>query len=653
MNKIILFGGWGTLGKELQKLNPEIICPNKSEVDIRYDKEVRYFIKRHNPDLVINAAAILDNRVLETMPDAAISTNIIGSANVANACIESNARLVYISTDYVYKGDRGNYTESDEILPFNFYAWTKLGGECSAHGVKNHLIVRTSFGPSTFSYHQAFSDKWSSKDYVDVIAPLIYEAAISPITGILNLGTDRKTLYSYAIQRNEKVKPVKIAETSFNTPYDTSLNLQKWINYKSSNPIAKPHTNCRVCEYKGMTKYLDLGLMPLANNLEFTAQAAREKERFPLQVMFCDNCGLSQLSVVIDPAKMFSYYTYRSGINGGYVKHCFEMCEHLQEKYLKETCSPLHIDIAGNDGTLLIQAKKAYEKKGGYRTLNVDPASNLAAIAETQGIQTIVDFWSQNVAKRILRAHGTADLITATNVFAHVDSVREFIEAVKIVLHPKTGVLVLEFPYLVDFIDKVEYDTIYFEHLSYFSLQPLSYLCNEIGMKITNVEKQDIHGGTIRVTISNLLSCINVENSVLEFLKAEKDNGYCEPAKYTGWARSAKDSINKFSNEIISLKKQGFKISGFAASAKGNTLLNSAGINSDVIDYICDQTPEKIGKYSPGTGIPIVHIQELIKSPPDYLVILSWNFTDEIIDKAKNNGYDGKFIVPIPSFTIV
>lgn len=644
--KILLFGGNGMLGTELLKLNPEIIAPLRKEVDIFIDQEVNACIKHHNPDIIINAAAETDNRKIEKTPSGALSTNIIGAANIAIACRIMGIRYVYISTDYIYKGDKGNYKETDEILPFNLYSWTKLGGECSAKAVKNHLIIRTSFGKNTFDYPEAFSDKWVSKDYVDVIAPMIYEAAISPITGVLNIGTERKTVFQHAQSRNAEVKPVKIEERNFITPYDNSFNLQKWMNYKNNKSIAKPHTECRICGSNQLTKYMDLGLMPLANNLEFTAHRAKEIELFPLQVLFCEECALSQLSVVIDPGKMFSYYTYRSSVNAGYVRHCAEMAIQLQNKF-NLTKDSFHIDIAGNDGTLLKQFRDAI----GLKVLNIDPATNLVAIAESMGIESMADFFGVEVAEKIWNRCDLADLITATNVFAHVNNVREFILCAKTLLKPN-GVLVLEFPYLVDFIEGFEFDTIYFEHLSYFSILPLMRLCGLSEMKIISVEKQKIHGGTVRVTIAHEQSIIPVEESVHEFVNNELKLGYDKLEKYTGWVASIKEIINEFSSKVLELKRQGFKIAAFAASAKGNTLLNSASMNTDIISYIADETPEKIGKFSPLTGIPIVNKQMLMKDPPDYLIILSWNFKDEIIEKV-NRIYKGKYIIPIPKFSIV
>jgi dTDP-4-dehydrorhamnose reductase len=287
--KILVFGGNGLLGSCLKEIDSSIITPTSSQVNIKNFDEVSSEIEKVNPDLVINAAAFIDNRKIEKDPTLAVETNIIGSANISLCCFKKNIRLVYISTDYIYKGDRGNYKETDEILPFNLYAWTKLGGECSTQMVKNNLIIRTSFGSSNFNYKYAFNDKYASKDYVEVIAPRIYEAAISTLIGVLNLGTERKTLFEHAVVKNDQVKPISVTDTYFSTPIDTSLNLQKWINYKSKNPTCQPHTKCRCCNSSDMTKYLDLGVMPLANNLEFTSKLAKQKDRFPLQIMFCNN----------------------------------------------------------------------------------------------------------------------------------------------------------------------------------------------------------------------------------------------------------------------------------------------------------------------------------------------------------------------------
>lgn len=642
--KILLFGGSGILGKELKKINSKIICPTRYECNINDQLEVCAAIEKHSPDLIIHAAAITDNRGAENAPNQMLRTNIIGTANIAVACVEKGIRLVYISTDYVYNGEHGNCKETDPLQPFNFYSWTKLGGECSVIAVKNHLIIRTSFGKTEFSYIEAFVDKWSSKDYVDVIAPLIYDAALSPLTGVLNIGTERKTLFQYAQKRNCGVKPVRIIDTTFITPYDTSLNLQKWMDYKSSKSVIRLHGKCRVCGSHKLNKYLDLGLMPLANNLDFTAHRAIQTDKYPLQVMFCGDCGLSQLSVVIDPEKLFCFYTYRSSINEGYVRHCRAMAESFSERYgINE--NSFHIDVAGNDGALLNEFRKVLN----HKVLNVDPASNLTAIAEANGIPSITDFWSEDLIPHIPEK---ANLITATNVFAHVDDVKGFMNTCRKAL-AQDGILVIENPYLLDFIENKEFDTVYFEHVTYWSVLPMINLCLNHGMKVIDAEKHPIHGGTMRYIIARDDSKHFQTDSVLDFCTKELTGGYHEFESYRSWSTSINGIIKSFQENLLSLKKQGNTIVGFAASAKGNTLLNSACINTDLIPYIVDQTPEKIGKYSPGTGIPIVGIEKIMKTRPDYILILSWNFKEEIIAKIKALGYKGRFIIPIPEWQIV
>jgi hypothetical protein len=393
--------------------------------------------------------------------------------------------------------------------------------------------------------------------------------------------------------------------------------------------------------------YLDLGEMPLANNLEDTQEDAINAMRYPLQVMYCDKCGMSQLSVNVDPSILFKHYTYRSSINAGYRHHCNDMAVSLQ-KELKLSGKSFVIDIAGNDGALLREFQDILHCKG----LNIDPAENLCKIAESAGVKCLPKFWNFWTAKEVLRYYGEADLITATNVFAHVDDTINFLRGIKLVLS-KSGTFVLEFPYLVDLIDRTEFDTVYFEHYSYLAIHPVKYMCEKVGLKIYDIEKFDIHGGTVRVKIVHEENEIGINESVQQYLDHEIDFSYYnDHSKYEDWSVTVNDTILSFSDKIKELKKSGKTIAAFAASAKGNTLLNSAGIDHTYIDYIADETPEKIGKFSPGTGIPIVHIDRIRETNPDYIIILSWNFKDEIIEKLQDF-YDNKFIIPIPKFEIV
>lgn len=410
--------------------------------------------------------------------------------------------------------------------------------------------------------------------------------------------------------------------------------------------IIKERLTCRSCYKSNLQKYLDFGNMPLSNNLEKTYTSSLSTNRYPLEVMFCLDCGMSQLSHIIDPEILFGYYTYRSSINGGYKDHCKKMALSLQSSHKLDGKSFV-IDIAGNDGALLHE----FQDVVGCKILNVDPARNLCQIAESAGVKSIPKFWNFWTAKEIFKKYGEADIITATNVFAHVDDIHDFLRGVKLLLK-KEGTLVIEFPYLVDLIERNEFDTVYFEHLSYLGIHPVNYTCNQTGLKIYDIEKFSIHGGTVRLKIAHDESKINIEKSVIEYLNYEVDNGYTEFSMYKKWSASVSDIIEDFSEKLIDLKAKGYKIAGFAASAKGNTLLNASKIDNSIIDYIADETPEKIDKYSPGTGIPIVHMDRIREDVPDYIVILSWNFKQEIIDKLKHF-YDGKFIIPIPTFEII
>ena len=393
----------------------------------------------------------------------------------------------------------------------------------------------------------------------------------------------------------------------------------------------KHHTKCRVCGSYELKEYIDLGMLPLSNNL--CKNKDDVPDRFPLKVLLCEECGLSQLSVVIDPTFLFGNYVYRSSINKGYIAHCNLMAHELKDEY-GFTSDSFHIDIAGNDGALLNEFRKVI----GGKMLNVDPAKNLVKICEEQNIRIYTTFWGSYAAAHLLNNNfPKADIITATNVFAHVDDVNDFLLGIKMILD-LTGVCILEFPYIVDFIERVEFDTIYFEHLSYFGINPIVRMCNNLGMTVMKVEKKEIHGGTVRVHIGYGAK----DPSVKEFLL--KEYKYRDISKYEEFAQKAKTTIYNFIHTIKSIKKIGKTISGFAASAKGNTLLNCAGITNKEIDYIIDETPEKIGKYSPGTGIPIVPIPKVWT---DFVLILSWNFAEEIKDKCIKHGFRGEFILPI------
>jgi SAM-dependent methyltransferase len=376
-------------------------------------------------------------------------------------------------------------------------------------------------------------------------------------------------------------------------------------------------------------------MIPLANNLCQTKEDSLQAERFPLVVAFCDNCGLSQLTEVVDPEVLFSYYTYRSSVNQGYIYHCREMAKELKRKYeLNE--NSYHIDIAGNDGTLLQEFRKVL----GHNVLNIDPAKNLCDIAMDKGIFSISEFWGFTTVK-LFGLDGECDLITATNVFAHLDNVTEFLEACKIALKDN-GVIVIENPYWPITMAGNQFDQVYFEHVSYWSLDPMIRLCRKLGLYVTDFSGQMIHGGSYRYEIRKKpnedfdLIHLGFEEYTIKELEI--------------WANSIKSIRDGIVIGLLNLKGS---IVGFAASAKGNTLLNYCGIDHTILDFICDETPEKIGKFSPGTGIEIKGLEAIIEAQPDYILILSWNFQTEIMAKLRPLCPNSKFVVPIPEFQII
>lgn len=418
---------------------------------------------------------------------------------------------------------------------------------------------------------------------------------------------------------------------------------------KEKDSISKKKDRCRICGSNNLTPYLNLGDMPLPNNLFKTQEEALNCQKFELKVNFCNNCGLNQLSEVVDPRVLFSHYVYKSGVSQGYINHCKEMANTFKEKYTLSygSSADFIIDVAGNDCTLLEQFKEKYPQ---LRLLNIDPAKNLCEICKQKGIPAYNEFLTINTALEVVRNYGLARVITATNVTAHVDKLREFFLSAKFML-AYNGVFIIEFPYLIDTVVNNSFGQVYHEHLSYFTITPLQRLCEETGMKITDVQKFEIHDGTARVVIAHDYSNREIEESVSTFLDNEKKLGYSNIEVYNAWKDVVQDNLVSLNYEISNLIAKGFKIGAFGASAKGNTMLNAAGLNYKQIDYIIDDTFEKQGMYSPGTGIPIVSVEELENNSVDYLLILAPNFTKEI-KKRLEGIYKGKYIIPVPNVVI-
>jgi hypothetical protein len=402
---------------------------------------------------------------------------------------------------------------------------------------------------------------------------------------------------------------------------------------------------CRVCESTDLIKFLSLGDTPLVNSLLKREQLELAEPKYPLDVYFCKNCNLVQLADIVPPEIMFRNYLYVSGISDTMRLHFSELAESIVKRF---NLSPesLVVDIGGNDGTLL----KSF-KNFGVKVLNVEPAHNIAKMSVDNGIETINEFWDEYVASKIKKSSGGAKIIIGTNVFAHVDNLDDFMRGVKTLLSDD-GVFIVEVPYLVDLIKKKEFDTIYHEHLSYFALKPLITLFSKFGMVLFDVERVGVHGGSIRVFVKRGLE--NQSDSVKELLKLEENEGLSSLEIYENFAKNVEMIKEKLVSLLKKLKDNGKSIVGYGAPAKGNVLLNYCKIGTDLLEYTVDKTPIKQGLYTPGMRIPVFPPEKIVEDMPDYVLILSWNFADEIIkQQQKYKELGGKFIIPIPEPKII
>lgn len=394
-------------------------------------------------------------------------------------------------------------------------------------------------------------------------------------------------------------------------------------------------TRCRICQSERLTKYLDLGLIPLANAINQTP-IGKFQDKYPLQVMLCEECSLSQLSIVVDPKVLYANYPYHSGVSSTFRQHCYDLGAKLKSMWDKQEKFHEHpnvLDIACNDGTLLKEFRKS-----GFSVTGVEP-SNIE-IPQEDLIPVIRQFWSEKVAGQLSVAF---DFVTATNVFAHVDDLHDFIRGVKLVLLPK-GVFVVEVPYLMQMLVKRTFDTIYHEHLSYFTLRSLNRLFNASGMTIFKAEQSTIHGGSIRIYASK--HKYDVDSSVDYLLRTENLMGLGRIGEYMSFAQDCKDLKNDLRNMFDICKSTNSKVMGFGATAKSTVLLNYCGITNDMIHSIVDETPDKQNKYTAGTDIPIVDFSHFEKEKPDYIILLAWNFFQEC--KSKTAHIDCRYIIPMP-----
>ncbi|MBX3197052.1 MAG: class I SAM-dependent methyltransferase [Labilithrix sp.] len=408
---------------------------------------------------------------------------------------------------------------------------------------------------------------------------------------------------------------------------------------------------CRACGGKELAPVLSLGKTPLANALLAADDLAKPESTFPLELVFCPSCTLVQITEEVPPETMFGEYLYFSSFSDTMVKHAETIAARLTKDQGLGPKS-LVVEVASNDGYLLQHYAKA-----GVPVLGVEPARNIAKVAEEKGIRTLCRFFGRELAEE-LRAKGErADVIHANNVLAHVPDLEGVVAGFGALLKDeapgqRAGVAVVEAPYVRDLVDHCEFDTIYHEHLCYFSLTALDRLTARHGLVIHDVERLAIHGGSLRIFFSKAGAYERSER-VTALLGEEKASGVDTLAFYAGFA----NRVNGLKTELVSvlrdLKAKGARIAAYGAAAKGATLVNFFGIGADLVDFVVDRSTYKQGRYMPGARIPILPPAALVEKKPDYCLLLAWNFADEILAQQKDyRDGGGKFIVPIPNVRI-
>ena len=399
--------------------------------------------------------------------------------------------------------------------------------------------------------------------------------------------------------------------------------------------------NCPITNDSERFTYIDLGEMPLVNNLSNTKEESLNCPKYKLAVQYFTKSKLSCLTENVDPNLMFSQYSYKSGVVNAYADHCKEMFWFVDHyTFLKGGDSVL--DIGGNDGTLL---KSFLEKKAFLNVLNVDASENLTKISEQRGVPTYNAFWGVETAKKLNKKF---KLITSTNVFQHTPPIADYVEAISLSLE-EHGIWCLEFPYWKNNMETKQYDQIYHEHVYFYLIEPLKVLFDKFGLHIIKAVKYPIHGGTLRLLISKkdfLKACDGVQKLIDEEQSINEQY-------YKDWGKVIETHISECNTFLKMLKADGCNIIGFGAAAKGCIFLNSAKIDNNILDVVIDDTDLKQNKFIPGTGIEIKNREYLKENKIDYILILAHNFKDVIIKSLKKEGYNGKFIVLFPEIKII
>jgi novobiocin biosynthesis protein NovU/D-mycarose 3-C-methyltransferase len=415
----------------------------------------------------------------------------------------------------------------------------------------------------------------------------------------------------------------------------------------TGRPAIARRAACRGCDGADLEEILSLGPTPLANAYLRSPDEFAGEPRFPLDLHYCRGCGLFQLLDVVDPEILFRHYLYVTGTSSTMASHNRAYARTLAD-LLGLRPGDLVVEVASNDGSLL-QCFRAL----GASVLGVEPATNLAARAREAGVETVNEFFTSAVGETLRAGGRTARAVVANNVLAHVDDPLDFLRGCR-ALVADDGLVTIEVPYVRDLLDRLEYDTVYHEHLSYFSISALLRLCERAGLSAVRIDRVPVHGGSLRLYLSRAAAG---HSAAVRALQAdEARDGLLDPARYRRFAddvRAGREALLRLLEDLVA---RGRRVAAYGAPAKGNTLLNYCGIDTRLIPYTVDKNPLKVGLYLPGTHIPVRGVETLANGGPhpDYLVILAWNFADEIMEEQRaHRDRGGRFIVPVPRPKVV
>lgn len=403
---------------------------------------------------------------------------------------------------------------------------------------------------------------------------------------------------------------------------------------------------CRFCGWSLSHTFVDLGMSPLCESFLTSAQLNQTEPFYPLHVYVCENCFLVQLQEYVSPENIFTEYAYFSSYSDSWLRHAKTYTDLIVDRFNLGPQSQV-VELASNDGYLL-----QYFVEKGVPVLGIEPAANVAKAAIKKRIPTVVKFFGTKTAQELSAERGKADLLLGNNVLAHVPDLNDFVAGMRVLLKP-SGVITMEFPHLLRLMDENQFDTIYHEHFSYFSLATVEKVFAAHALTLFDVEELPTHGGSLRIYVCHSENVDNpVTRRVIDLKAREEVAGFTRLKTYLCFAQKVEETKRNILNFMIKAKQKGKSIAGYGAPGKGNTLLNYCGIRTDFIDYTVDRNPYKHGKYTPGTHIPIYNLDKISETKPDYIFILPWNLKTEIMEQLTYvREWGAQFVVPIPEVT--